>query len=281
MIKLVLLTLLVTFTYAKERIVTLSPAINEIVYALGVGEQVVANTEYCTYPKASQLVPKVGGYFSASLEKVVAYKPTLVLVQKNNEKLAHKLKKLNIKTAVIQIDTLTHIKEAISQIGSLVGRTQKAQSIIRSIEYELSQIQNIVTDKKILIVIGHNTTLVKRIFVAGQNLYFDNIIEASGNSNALQSKRKGQPILNRENLIASNPDIVILLAPRKEAYKLQESDLIEPWDSLPIGASKNHNIYIIDKDYAGIPSDRLVNFLQDFKAILTQVKAQQKAKVTP
>ncbi|MEA1954566.1 MAG: helical backbone metal receptor [Campylobacterota bacterium] len=275
---LLLLTVLLISTFAKERIVTLSPAINEIVYALGAGDQVVANTEYCTYPKASLLLPKVGGYFSASLEKVVAHKPTLVLVQKNNEKLALKLEKLGIKTGLIHIDTLTHIKEAIIQIGSLVERKEEAKQIVINIDTSLDALKNIVTEKKILIVIGHNTSLVKRIFVAGQNLYFDNIIQASGNSNALQSKRKGQPILNRENLIATNPDIVILLAPRKKAYNLQDDDLIKPWKELPVNATKHNNIYIIDKHYAGIPSDRLVYFIEDFKAILTKIKAKQKAK---
>ncbi len=270
--KILLLSILVTFSFAQERIVTLSPSINEIVYALGAGEQIVANTEYCNYPKASLFVPKVGGYFSVSLEKIVAHKPSLVLVQKNNEKVAQKLEKLGIKTAVIYIDTLAHIKKSIIEIGTLVHQEKEAQNIIASIEYELNAIKNIVTDKKVLIVIGHNTTLVKRIFVAGQNLYFDNIIEASGNSNALQSKRKGQPILNRENLIASNPDIVILLTPRKKAYKLQDSDLLNPWKSLPIEASKSDDIYIIDKHYAGIPSHRLIYFLRDFRAILTQYK---------
>ena len=274
--KIILFSILITFGFAQQRIATLSPAINEIVYALGAGDKVVANTEYCQYPKASLSVPKIGGYFSASLEKIVAHKPSLVLMQKNNEKLAEKLEKLGIKTKVIQIDSLSHIKEAIAEIGTLVHREQEAKKIIDDINHALINLKEIVSNKKILIVIGHNTSLVKRIFVAGQNLYFENIIKASGNSNAFQSKRKGQPILNMENIIASNPDIVILLTPRKEIYGLKDDDLINPWKKLPVSAAKTNSIYIIDKPYAGIPSDRLVYFLEDFKEILNDYKKQTK-----
>jgi iron complex transport system substrate-binding protein len=52
--------------------------------------------------------------------------------------------------------------------------------------------------------------------------------------------------------------------------KLTKDDLISTWLKLPINASKNKNIYIIDKEYSGIPSDRLLFFLEDFKEILAK-----------
>ena len=270
--KIILLLLLSIFTYAQERIVTLSPAINEIVFALGAGSKVVGNTQYCTYPKASQSVPKVGGYFSPSLEKILALKPSIVIMQQNNRKLGQRLEKLGIKTKVIQIDRLPHIQKAITELGTLLHKEKEAKAIVSHINQSLDDIKGIVKDKKILMVIGHNTSLVKQIFVVGQNLYLDDIINASGNTNALHSTRKGQPILNQENIIATNPDIVILLAHSMHQKGLTEYDLKEPWRELPINAGKTNNIYIIDKEYSGIPSDRLVLFLRDFKKILEHVK---------
>ena len=109
--------------------------------------------------------------------------------------------------------------------------------------------------------------------MAGQNLYYDEIINESNNSNALQSKRKGQPILNMENIIASNPDIVLLLI-RPQPKGLSNKALIEPWLKLPISASKTKAIYINDHLYAGIPSDRLTLFLEDFKTMLEDYHAK-------
>jgi len=274
-VKVLLFLLLSILSIAQEhqiRIVTLSPAINEIVYALGAGDDVVGNTQYCIYPKASQSVTKVGGYFSPNLEKILSLKPSIVIMQQNNRKLAGKLEKLGIKTKIIQIDRLPHIKNAILELSTLLHKERKAKEIVSEIDQALADIKGIVKDKKILIVIGHNTSLVKQIFVVGQNLYLDDIINASGNTNALQSKRKGQPILNQENIIATNPDIVILLAHSMHQRGLTSAYLIDPWKELPVNAGKSGDIYIIDKEYSGIPSDRLVLFLRDFKEILHATK---------
>ncbi len=272
--KLILLIILITFSFSKERIIALSPSINEIVFALGAGGNVVGNTEYSTYPQESKRVTKVGGYFSPSLEKIIMLKPSIVIMQENNFKLSKQLNKLNIKTKVVKIDRLNNIKDSILSIGEIIGKSSEAKDIVKDIDSNLNALKGIVSNKKILIVIGHNTTLVKQIFVVGQNLYLNDIIEASGNTNALQSNRKGQPVLNRENIIATNPDIVILLAPFMKEKNLSFEDLVLPWKELPIEASKKEHIYIIDKKYAGVPSNRLVLFLKDFKEILIEFKSK-------
>ena len=252
---------------AKERIIALSPAINEILFALGAEKELIANTQYSLYPEASKKLPKVGGYFSPSLEKIVSLKPTLVIMQENNYKLSLKLKRLGIKSTIVKIDKLANIKNAINEIGSIVKKEQEGKEIIKNIDNGLNQLKNIVNNKKILIVFGRNAKLSKNVFVAGQNLYYDEIINESNNTNALHSNRKGQPILNMENIIACNPDIVLLLA-RDGNDGLSHKDLIAPWLDLPISASKHKAIYINSHIYAGIPSDRISLFLEDFKVML-------------
>jgi iron complex transport system substrate-binding protein len=272
LIKLILILTLTFQLYAKERIITLSPSLNEIVYALGMGNEVVGNTAYCQYPKETLSVPKVGGYFSPSLEKILILKPTLVLMQKNNHRLKHQLNRLNIKTKMVKIDTLRSIQNSILELGNIFNKREKATTIVKRINRGLKSLKDIVHHKKILIVFGHNTSLVKNIFVAGQNLYFEEIILASENRNALQSTRKGQPILNMENIITTNPDIVILLAHSIKEKNLTKQELIAPWLQLPIDASKTKSIYVEDKRYAGIPSNRLALFLEDFREILIDYK---------
>jgi iron complex transport system substrate-binding protein len=269
--------LLVVFTlnlYSYDRIIALSPSINEILYALGEDKKIVGNTNFCNYPKDAINKPKVGGYFEPSLEKILALKPDLVIMQSSSIKLSTKLNKLGIKTKVLKLTTLQDIKETIKTIGDIVDRKKEAKTILASMNQKLKATKSITKDKKILMVIGHNLSLEKRIFVVGQNLYFDDIINASGNTNAFKSKRTGQPILNMENIIATDPDIVILLSPYRIKKNLTKEQLIAPWLKLPIKVAKTKNIFIIDKEYAGIASDRIVYFLDDFKKILQDVKSR-------
>ncbi len=273
--KIVLILFTTLMLNATERIVALSPAINEILFALGAKEHIVANTQYSLYPDASKDIPKVGGYFSPSLEKIIALKPTLVIMQNNNYKLSLKLNHLGIKSKIIKIDRLESINRAILEIGELLQKEKKAKEIVESINKKRLALQGIVSNKKILIVFGRNTNLNRQIFVAGQNLYYDEIINESNNTNALQSNRKGQPILNMENIIACNPDIVLLLA-RCQADGISNEALIKPWLKLPISAAKTKSIYINPNIYAGIPSDRLSLFLEDFRAMLEDYRDRTK-----
>ena len=256
---------LLSILEANQRVIALSPAINEIIYALDRGDMIVANTDYCNYPVKSKDKYKVGGYFNVSLERVLKVRPSLVIMQKNNQKLAKRLQQFHIKTQIVKIESLQDIKDTIKTIGRVLKSDKKADLIVKNIDRKLKETQNILKDRKILIVIGEYKSISKGVFVVGNNLYLDDIITNSGNQNAFKSSRVGQPILNLENILATKADIVIILAPY---LKMRKKELLAPWKNLHLPASKNGDIFIIDKDYAGISSDRLTLFLDDFKSIL-------------
>jgi iron complex transport system substrate-binding protein len=270
LLKLLLVTLLALQLSAADRIVALSPAINEIIFALDGGEKIIGNTDYCRYPVESNKIPKVGGYFSPSLEKIVVLQPDIVIMQENNLAMADKLRKLGVKTMVIKIDTIDSIKKAIVSLGSLLGKKEKSLLIVKKIDQSLAGLKGIVKSKKILIPIGYHTEFSKEIFVAGQNLYFDDIIEASGNTNALQRSEKGQPVLNLEKILKLNPDIVIILAPLMREKKFTKEALIAPWLQLPINAAKTKSVFVEEGAYSGVPSDRITYFIDDFRGFLIE-----------
>lgn len=258
--------------FSGERIVTLSPSINEIVFALGEGNNIVGNTTYSDYPEESKSIKKVGGYFNLSLEKVLEVNPTVVIAQNYNKKLLDNLKALKIKTLVYKTDSLSSIKNTIESLGKYFHKEQKAQILTNKIDESIKSLENIVNNKKILIVIHPSEDLSKNIYIAGNFLYFEDIIKASNNSNAYNSKSKAQPVINMEKLIRSNPDIVILLGAFLENRESDQIKIKNSWYNLPINASKNKNIYIIAKDYSGLPSHRVVNFINDFRKILENVR---------
>lgn len=260
--------------FSYDRIIALSPSINEIIYALDSGDKIIGNTDYCNYPQDAKTKVKLGGYFSPNIEKIVSLKPDAVIMQQSSINLSKKLNKLGIKTKVVKLTTLQDIKDTIKTIGDAVDKKTKAEQLLKTLDTKLEEIQNIIQNKKILFVIGHNTNLDKRIFVAGQNLYFDDIINISGNTNAFKSSMVGQPVLNMENIIATNADIVILLSPYRIEKNLSKEELLKPWKALPINAAKTDSIYILDKEYAGIASHRLINFLEDFKGFLVDAKTK-------
>ncbi|MBP9491430.1 ABC transporter substrate-binding protein [Aliarcobacter cibarius] len=273
--KLLYFLLFINFLNANERIITLSPAINEIAFALNLGDKIIANTEFCDFPVESKNIQKVGGYGSVSLEKVVNLNPTIILNQDYDKKLNQSLKDLNFKTLVYKTNSLEDIKCTIEDLGDVFNKNEEAKKLNNEIEHSLESLKNIVENKKVLIVISPQNSLSNQIFVAGNFVYFEDIIKASNNINAYQSSLKSQPSINSEKLITLNPDIIILLAPFLENDKITQEKYINMWEKLPTNASKQKNIYIIDKLYSGIPSHRIRYFIDDFKGILEDVRAKK------
>lgn len=270
--KLFFILLFCINSFGENRVVTLSPSINEIVFALGVGKDVVANTSYCDYPKESKNIKKIGGYASISLEKLLEAKPTIVLTQDYDQKLLKNLKALQINTKVFKTDTLFSIKNTILTLGLYFKKEKRAKELVLRIDDSLKNLKNIVENKKVLFVISPRKSLSNQIYVTGNNLYFEDIIKASGNKNAYFSKSLNQPIVNTEKVIAMNPDIIVLLAPFFTDKVKEQEDVKKAWLSLPTTASINKDVYVVAKLYAGIPSQRVVNFIDDYKKILNNVK---------
>ena len=273
--KWLLLVFTVSLWADSQRIVALAPSINEILFALGKGDAIVGNTTYATFPKEAQKIPKVGGYFSVSLEKILTLKPSLVLMQKNNLALKSKLEKFGIDAELIRISSLKDIKNGIKKIAKLTHAQEKATEIVTDINSAIEKSKGILKDKKILIVFGRQFDLKKSIYVSGNHIYFADIIRASGNQNAFSEDSTKQPLLSYEGIIATNPDIIYILAHLVKDEE-ESKKLIQPWLKLPVTAAKAKTIYVTTKKYAGMPSNRVVQYIEDFKDILQDAKSKLK-----
>lgn len=273
--KIIFILLLCINLLGAERIVTLSPSVNEIIFALGEGENIVANTQYSDFPLESKSIKKIGGYNSISLEKILKVNPTVVVGQDYDEKLNSNLKALGITTLSYKTNTISLIKNTINELGIFFKQEEKAKELNTNIDNAMTSLSGIVKDKKILIIISPKDSLSNQIFVSGNHIYFEDVILASGNKNAYFSNSTAQPVVNTEKIIGMNPDIIILLAPFLEDDLKAQTKLINTWKELPVNASKDDNIYTIDKLYAGIPSHRVEYFIKDYRKILENVRNKQ------
>ena len=273
--KIIFILLFCINLLGAERIVTLSPSVNEIIFALGEGENIVANTQHSDFPLESKSIKKIGGYNSISLEKILKVNPTVVVGQDYDEKLNSNLKALGITTLSYKTNTISLIKNTINELGIFFKQESKAKELNTNIDNAMVSVAGIVKDKKILIIISPKDSLSNQIFVSGNHIYFEDVIIASGNKNAYFSNSTAQPVVNTEKIIGMNPDIIILLAPFLEDDLKAQTKLINTWKELPVNASKDDNIYTIDKLYAGIPSHRVEYFIKDYRKILENVRNKQ------
>lgn len=256
---IILLSLIINL-HATERIITLSPAIAEIVAALGAQDDIVGVSEYTLFPPSLQNRPKVGGYFSLSLEKILVQNPTLVIGLPQHTKILNKLEHFHIKTLTLPLQTITEIKNAITITGDYLNRKTEVLPLIEAINKSIKNAPKLTKSKKVLIVFANASGIKKGVYVAGHNLYFEEILHICGAQNAFSDDYAAQPLLHIENLIATNPDTVILLFGPKDNY--EASKVMASWQILPINAVKTQSIKIIQSDYLLIPSHRVAKSIQ-------------------
>jgi len=247
--------------WANERIISLSPSITEIVFALDKGDKLVGVSSYSLYPKEAQKLPIVGGYENPNIEKILALRPTLVVGQTSNKGLLDKLKNFNIQTLALNLRRLHTIKESIAVLNKALD-ANKAETLIKNIDDAIKNSPKTEKAQRIMIVYGLREDLRNGNYIAGHDIFFEDIIEECGNINAFKEDFLSQPVLSYENIIAVNPDKIIILHSLATGSHVDVEKALNAWKKIPTTASKYNNIHIVNDSYLHIPSHRVALTIQ-------------------
>ena len=254
---ILLISLFILNLWANERIISLSPSITEIIYGLHKGSELVATSSYSLYPNAAQKLPIIGGYENPNVEKIISYAPTLVVGQSFNRHTLEQLQSFGVKTLTLNLKRLDSIKKSILILGKELGATQEAKILTNKITNAVTTAHKSKKPHSVMIVYGLREDLRGSIYIAGHDIFFEDIIKACGNTNAYTANATTQPVLSYENVIALNPEQIIILHSHATEPNVDVKKALESWYAIPTRAAKNHKISIVDEDYLHIPSQRV------------------------
>ncbi len=267
--RMIFLLLLPLLLFAQERIITLAPSISEVVYALGKGDELVGVSEYASFPEEVKKITKIGGYANPSLEKIFALDPTLVIGQSHYQKTLQQLNKLGIKTLTLEMSTIENIKGSIKKIAQALKADPTP--ILRPIDEAILKVKGSAEQaKRVLIVYGLSLDINRGLYIAGHNIFYEDILHLCGAQNAYDKKELSQPVLHYEGLIETNPDMVILLYHSATDGDVDFEKARELWYNIPINAARDKEVHILDKDYLSIPSHRIAQSIIDICEVISQ-----------
>jgi iron complex transport system substrate-binding protein len=225
-----------------RRIVSLSPAITEALYLLGVEDRVIGVTTYCQKPPDAAKKEKIGTIMEINMEKVINLKPDLVIgTGLTNSKDIKKLKNLGIDVATFDISkNFEWLCQIFLDLGKLVGKEEQARTMIVESKKRIAKTQKKVEGlphKKVFVQLGS-----KPLFAVTRDYFINDLIEFAGGINIFKDAKSG--LISREEVVRRNPDIVIITTMGVAGEKEQKS-----WQQYrTINAVKNKNIYLIDSD---------------------------------
>lgn len=251
------------------RIVSLSPVITEMLYASGLGEQIVANTNFCLYPPEAANKAKIGSLSNINYEYALSLGINAAVVYKGATKEKEIFENLGIKTVEINTDSIESILSSFDAIGTAFNKKETTDKEKNRIIAELNKykINNFNGKKpKVLTVVFRpdGTKGIQSVTAAGATGIYNDILTMLGAENALQDKRP-YPEISKEGIININPDIII-----EVSFKMS-SGKISDWDNLKntVNAVKNGCVYMSNDTVMSLPGPRLPIIVDFFANILS------------
>ncbi|MDO5410345.1 MAG: ABC transporter substrate-binding protein [Lachnospiraceae bacterium] len=219
----------VTIEKEPERVVSLSPANTEILFALGAGERVKGRTDYCSYPQEVSKVQSVGTYTSPNTELIISMEPDVILVSDAiDESIKQQVEAAGAKVVVFSANSVESTKDCILTIGKILNLNQKAAEITGHMESELKAIQ-----EKVASVQKKKTVFVDlgSYYSAGPGSLLDDMINQLGAVNMIADASETWPQISLETIMEKNPDVYLSLYTSPEELKntegLKELDCIK------------------------------------------------------
>jgi iron complex transport system substrate-binding protein len=260
---------------APQRIVSTTPSITELLFALGAGSRVVGVTNYCRYPAEARKLPKIGTYIQPDLERIAALKPELVVIQKNPVQLRARLERLGLRVLELQYDSIAETFAAINTLAEAVGAAGQGQALRAKLHRELTEIRTKLQGQKaksLVFIIGRNPGTVDGLVAAGRASYLSELMEVAGGRNAFADSIAPYPKITLEELFARNPEVIVDMGDMAATEKASEAErkaVIQLWSRYgTLRAVRQGRVFVVADDIFVVPGPRMVEAAREFARML-------------
>ena len=252
---------LVTINGTPQRIISLAPSNTEILFALGLGDEVVGVTMYCDYPPEALDKEKVGDYYGPDIEKIIALQPDLVLATDFHRfDLIPALEQQGLAVFAVAPQTLEDVLESIEKIGELTGREVGASQLVNEMTSKIEEVEEQTRDLEqkpnVLYMTWHDP-----MWTVGSGTWIDDLINIAGGVNIFSENFEGGAMVQIEWVILQNPDIIVT-SEWSYDWALNATELAST------DASQTGRIYAFDDDLAQRPGPRLIEGLDWFAYLI-------------
>ena len=243
-----------------EKIVAITAADCEILYALGAGNTVVGRGEYCDYPAEVESVPSVQSGSDTNIEQIVALKPDVVIMStmaQTEEQIAS-LENAGIQVVVSEAKTINDVYTAITLIGTVAGKNDEAKTIIGTMKKAFEDIKARVQSDGTKTVYFEISPLEYGLWASGTGTFMDEIGIMLGLSNIFADFESWAQV-SEEQVIQRNPDYIITTTMSFEGSQDPVDEVMgrQGWGDTT--AIKNGSVYNADSDAITRPGPRLAD----------------------
>lgn len=249
----------ISLNYPPKRIISLVPSQTELLFDLGLDEEVIGITKFCIHPNDKfKSKTKVGGTKKLNLEKIRSLNPDLIIGNKEENDQSQVEELMNeFPVWMSDILVLEDAVKMIKQVGILTGHAEGAELIASTIINRFADLHSIgANNLKAAYFIWKDPYML-----AGKNTFIDNILAKAGFANSLTMNR--YPVMSLEQLEELGPEVIFLSS---EPYPFKDEHVQEMQSKFP-----NSKVLIVDGELFSWYGSRLLHTPDYLRSLIKQV----------
>ena len=257
---------------SRPRIVSLVPALTEMLFAIGAGPDVVAVSSFDTDPPEVRSLPRVGALLDPDTERILSLRPTLVVTYGSQTEVQKQFEKAGIKTYVYRHGGIETIVRTMRDLGAATGRRAQADRVALDLLARLNVVRTHVRGRskpRVLLVIGRQPKTLREVYVSGGRGFLHEILDIAGGTNVFADVARESVQPSNETLLARAPDVVIEVHAEGMFKTTSVADEAAVWSALPsIPAVRNRRVHVLIGQYLVVPGPRIAQAAETLARIL-------------
>ncbi len=268
----------VTLDAPATRVVAITAANVEVLYALGAGETLVGRGEYCDYPTEALDVPSVKSGTDLNVEEILALEPDVVLMDTMGQttEQVEALENAGVKVVMTKEDGIEGVYTAIELIGKVVGKNDEAAALVTDMKNTFAEVTAAAqhADFAGKTVYFEISPLQWGLWTGGNGTFMDEIGQMLGLTNIFADV-DGWASVSEEQVLERNPDYIVTTSSYygEGPTPVEEIAQRAGWEN--VTAVANGDIFNADSNSFTRPGPRLADAAKALLEFLTNTAAEE------
>jgi iron complex transport system substrate-binding protein len=253
------------------RIVSMIPAVTEMLFAIGAGDRVVGVSTFDTYPKEATTRPRVGGLFDPNFEAILTLRPDLVVAYGSQDELIGRLGRAGIPVYRYRHAGLSDITTTLRAVGQRTGYGDRANALAAQIEKDLQDVRKSVAGlhrPRTLMVFAREEASMRGLYVSGGIGFLHDMLEAAGGINVMADVKREGLQLSLEQLLARAPDVVLEMRVTERWSAERQAREEATWRTVSIPAVRAGRVHFLPDEMLTIPGPRVAAAVKAIAQVL-------------
>jgi iron complex transport system substrate-binding protein len=249
-----------------SRIVSLVPAVTEMLFTIGAGPQVVAVSSYDQDPPEVKALPRVGALLDPDVERILSLRPDLVITYGSQTDLQSQLERARIGFFDYRHAGLADITNTMRALGARTGHAQEAEAIARGVESRLAAIRAEHAGRprpRTLLVFGRERGALRNIYASGGRGFLHDMLEAAGGANVFADVNRESVQATTELILARAPEVILEVRSADILTAEEAAREAASWTPLAsVPAVRQNRVIVLTGKGLTVPGPRVADVVQ-------------------